>query len=100
MSEDATSACVRAAVQPEPSNTSPSVFQSAISVCKTMHFLTMSVRPFPLYKLRQGKQGLVKCSNWDLSWIKKLDSLSLDIHAMLDHSRSGRLLIEQRKECA
>ena len=38
--EDATSACVRAAVQPEPSNTSPSVFQSAISVCKPPSIIT------------------------------------------------------------
>ena len=44
--EDATSACVRAAVQPEPSNTSPSVFQSAISVCKPPSIITCTFSPW------------------------------------------------------
>ena len=43
--EDATSACVRAAVQPEPSNTSPSVFQSANYVCKPPSIITCTFSP-------------------------------------------------------
>ena len=43
---------------------------------------------------------LVKCSHSDLSRIQKFDDLSDDIHAMLDHTSSGGLLIEQRNESA
>lgn len=58
----------------------------------------MSVWPFPLYEFCKGDQRLIKCGDWNLSWIQKFDSSSLDIHAMLDHSRSGILFIEQRKK--
>ena len=45
MPEEAISASVKAVVQPEPSRTSPSVFQSAISVCRPPSITTCICSP-------------------------------------------------------
>ena len=58
-----------------------------------MHPLTVCVGPFSLYKLCEGKERLIKSCDWDFTWIQILDSLSYDIHTMLYHSWSGRLLV-------